>query len=476
MTTIFWFRRDLRLSDNPALCEAVTKGNGDVVALFIVDPTLLASVGPARSAYLEATLASLKDSLGGALTIRVGAPEEALVSLAREVGAHDVFATDDFAPTGRRRDAQVAAALTTAGVTLHLLDSPYVVKPGTVTTKAGTPSKVFTPFRKVWELNPVPAPVDAPEGVRWQRLESAPLSSITSLAAKERPDYFGDLPDDVPAFDPAVGERGALEALEAFLPHVAEYDEQRNQPGVEGTSRLSPHLRFGTIHPRQILARTDAHPYGGTKGSLHFRSEIGWREFYADVLFANSTSSWQNLQRPMDHLRVDDGPEAVARFQNWARGETGYPIVDAGMRQLLAEGWMHNRVRMITASFLIKHLHIDWRWGAKWFLWRLIDGDVASNQHGWQWTAGSGTDASPFYRIFNPVLQAERFDPDGVYVKRWIPELRSVSAPDCLQPGGGTGLLAPAGYFPPMVDAATERDEALRRYDEVKAAREAAQA
>jgi deoxyribodipyrimidine photo-lyase len=474
MTTIFWFRRDLRLSDNPALIEAVTKGDGDVVALFIVDPALLASVGPARSAYLQATLSSLNDTLGGALTIRVGAPEDVLVALAREVGARDVFATEDFAPAGRRRDTQVAAALADADVTLHLLDSPYVVKPGTVKTKAGTPSKVFTPFRKVWELYPVPAPLDAPEGVRWQHLETAPLSNVTALSATERPDYFGDLPDEVPAFDPAVGERGALAALDSFLPSVAAYDEQRNQPGVEGTSRLSPHLRFGTIHPRQILARTDAHPYGGTAGSLHFRSEIGWREFYADVLFANPTTSWQNLQRSMDHLRVDSDAAAVERFQTWARGETGYPIVDAGMRQLLTEGWMHNRVRMITASFLIKHLHIDWRWGAKWFLWRLIDGDVASNQHGWQWTAGSGTDASPFYRIFNPVLQAERFDPDGVYVKRWVPELRDVAAPDCLQPGGGSGLLTPAGYFPPIIDSATERDEALRRYDEVKVAREAA--
>jgi len=170
----------------------------------------------------------------------------------------------------------------------------------------------------------------------------------------------------------------------------------------------------------------------------------------------------------MDRLRVDTDSAAVDRFQTWARGETGYPLVDAGMRQLLAEGWMHNRVRMVTASFLVKHLHLDWRWGAKWFMWRLIDGDVASNQHGWQWTAGTGTDASPFYRVFNPTLQAERFDPQGRYVQQYVEELRTVAAPGCLQPGGGEGLLAPLDYPRPMIDAATERDEALVRLAEVK--------
>jgi len=464
MPTLFWFRRDLRLSDNPALTAAVAAGGGDVVATFIIDPSLLASVGPPRAAYLAATLDALNASLEGALVLRVGAPEVALAELARDVGATQIFATADFAPRGRQRDTAVQAALAAGGITVHFLDSPYVVTPGTVVTKAGTPSKVFTPFRKYWELEPRPAPLPAPTAVTWRRVEGATTSAIVTHAATKRPAYFGDLPDTIPAFDPRVGEVGAQQLLDEFLAAVPAYDEQRNIPGISGTSRLSPHLRFGTIHPRQILARTD----GTSRGSEVFRSEIAWREFYADVLWHNPESTWQVLQPKMAALEVDTDEAAIARFQTWARGATGYPMVDAGMRQLLAEGWMHNRVRMITASFLVKHLHLDWRWGAQWFLWRLIDGDVASNQHGWQWTAGTGTDASPFHRVFNPTLQAERFDPDGAYVKRWIPALAAVPAPDCLQPGGGEGLLAPAGYVAPMIDAHAERDEALRRFATVR--------
>jgi deoxyribodipyrimidine photo-lyase len=302
------------------------------------------------------------------------------------------------------------------------------------------------------------------DGATWVEAPSQDVSALVALSARRRPDYFGELSDEVPAFDPRVGEAGAWATLDSFLPKVDDYYDDRNTPGVEGTSRLSPHLRFGTIHPRQILDCTNR----DGRGSEHFRSEIAWREFYADVLFHQPDSTWRVLQPSLATLRVDTDDRAIERFQTWARGETGYPLVDAGMRQLLAEGWMHNRVRMITASFLVKHLHLDWRWGAKWFMWRLIDGDVASNQHGWQWTAGTGTDASPFHRIFNPTLQAERFDGDGAYVHRWVPELRGVSAPDCLQPGGGSGLLAPAGYRAPMVDAAVERDEALQRFADAR--------
>jgi deoxyribodipyrimidine photo-lyase len=174
------------------------------------------------------------------------------------------------------------------------------------------------------------------------------------------------------------------------------------------------------------------------------------------------------MQPSLEHLRWDTGPEAERRFRTWARGETGYPMVDAGMRQLLEEGWMHNRVRMVCASFLVKHLHLDWRWGAKWFMWRLVDADLASNQHGWQWTAGTGTDAAPFHRIFNPTRQAERFDPEGTYVHRYVVELASTPAPQCLEPGGGSGMLAPVGYPPPMIDASVERDEALLRFRDAR--------
>jgi deoxyribodipyrimidine photo-lyase len=235
----------------------------------------------------------------------------------------------------------------------------------------------------------------------------------------------------------------------------------RNLPGVAGTSRLSAALRWGVLHPRQLLGELlPERPHEV------FRSELAWREFYADVLFRRPESAWRSLQPRMDAMPVDGDDRARARFAAWRHGRTGYPIVDAGMRELLATGWMHNRVRMITASFLVKDLHLPWQWGARHFLRHLVDGDLASNQHGWQWTAGTGTDAAPYFRIFNPTTQSERFDPQGDYLRRWLPELsdlddRAIHAP---------GARRPADYPAPIVDHAVERDEALARYRAVSSA------
>ena len=463
---IFWFRRDLRLADNPALLAALDAGEGRVAAVFVVDPDLAGAAGPVRTAYLRATLAALDDSLAGALVIRRGDPAVELAQLAREIGAPRVVATGDFSPAGRSRDERVTRRLRGEGLTVTFLDSPYVVRPGTITTRAGTPCRVFTPFRRAWEREELRAPVAAPQSVTWLRAPSRGVEELSLVRTRERPEYFADLDDVVPEFDVRVGEVGARATLADFLSRVAHYDERRDAPALAGTSRLSAHLRFGTLHPRQVLAATG----GLSRGAEVFRAEICWREFYADVLFHHPDSTWRVLQPALEGLRVDRDARAVDRFQAWARGETGYPLVDAGMRQLLSEGWMHNRVRMVTASFLVKHLHLDWRWGANWFMRRLIDADVASNQHGWQWVAGTGTDAAPFHRIFNPTRQAERFDPAGEYVRRYVPELRALSAPQCLQPGGGGGLLAPSGYVAPMIDIARERDEALARWRDARAA------
>jgi deoxyribodipyrimidine photo-lyase len=264
----------------------------------------------------------------------------------------------------------------------------------------------------------------------------------------------------LPTALPRGGETSALLRLEQFNAVVDAYDEQRNVPALDATSRLSADLHFGCIHPRQVIA-TIAGPSDGRKA---FIRQLYWREFYADVLAENPRTAHHDLNP--NGVEVDSGPIAEERFVAWALGRTGYPLVDAGMRQLLAEGWMHNRVRMLTASFLIKDLHLDWRWGAKWFMWRLVDGDVANNIHGWQWTAGVGTDASPYYRVFNPTLQAERFDPDGTYIRRYVPELASINGAAVLQPGGGgAGGLFSNGYFEPMIDHAGEREEALRRLE-----------
>ena len=294
---------------------------------------------------------------------------------------------------------------------------------------------------------------------------SASVDDLVVRAGRRRPTLFGDLPDAPPEDLPAAGEAAAADLLERFCTDGLDgYSHDRNVFAMEGTSRLSPHLRFGTLHPRTAIAAAA----GGGDGSATFLSEIAWREFYADVLHHHPASVREPLQAKMSRLEVDTGPEAEERFRTWARGETGIPLVDASMRQLLSEGWMHNRGRMLTASFLIKHLHLDWRWGARWFMWRLIDGDLASNTHGWQWTAGTGTDAAPYYRIFSPVAQAERFDPDGAFVHRYVPELDGIDAPAVLQPGGGVDLLHPADYPAPMVDLKAERAEALRRLEETK--------
>lgn len=449
-TSLYWFRRDLRLSDSPALVAAAAAG--DVVGVFVLDAALLEPAGATRRAYLAATLDALSGSMGGALCVRAGEPSRVLTELAREVGANALYATADFAPYGRRRDELVAGALAEAGVASYFLDSPYAVAPGVVRTASGDPYRVFGAFRRTWERQRVDEPSGA-VAVGWRVAPGDSPTSVERLGGTRRPWYFADL-DDAPALVTGVGETLAHERLEHFAATASHYASSRNRPDLEATSRLSALVRFGVVHPRQILAAV---------GDDVFVSEIAWREFYGDVLFHRPDSARAPLQARYERLRVDRDEAAAERFGRWARGETGFPLVDAGMRQLLAEGWMHNRVRMVVASFLVKHLHLDWRWGARWFMWRLADGDLASNQHGWQWCAGAGTDAAPFHRVFNPTLQGERFDPEGTYVRRYVNELVGVAAPVIHQPGAGGWV---ARYPAPMIDLAAERREALARWSE----------
>jgi deoxyribodipyrimidine photo-lyase len=403
--------------------------------------------------------------MDGRLVVRRGQPSAVLGALAAEVGAATVFATADFAPYGRRRDAAVAEALGASGRTLRLVGSPYAVDPGTVTSAAGTPFRVFTPFRRAWEATGWPPARPVPAGLSWGHAPSdAEPADLEAGAGLAVPGTWADLPLAPAADLPEPGEPAAAARLAAFVADgVDGYAERRNLPGEEGTSRLSPYLRFGCLHPRQMLAALG--PATG-KGPGTFRSELAWREFYADVLFHLPHSARRTLQPALAQLAVDTGPAAEARFARWATGTTGYPLVDAAMRQLLAEGWVHNRARMVAASFLVKDLHLPWRWGARWFMYHLVDGDLASNQHGWQWTAGTGTDAAPFHRIFNPATQAERFDPDGAYVRRFVPEAAG-------EPGAGPSLFDAVGapaYPAPMVDHRVERAEALARFAEAREA------
>ncbi len=254
--------------------------------------------------------------------------------------------------------------------------------------------------------------------------------------------------------------------MKAFLGrNVGAYADERNWPGRDTTSRLSPYLKWGCIHPRQILNRL-----GRGKGEQTFMNELCWREFYADVLYHRPDSARRSFNPTMRKMEVDGGKRADERFEAWCDGMTGYPIVDAGMRQLRAQGWMHNRVRMIVASFLVKDLHVDWTRGASWFMHHLVDGDLASNQHGWQWTAGTGTDPAPYFRVFNPVAQSKKFDPDGEYIRRWVPELASLDGKAVHEPWtAGDDLFSDRDSYPdPIVDHATEREESLRRYGAIR--------
>ena len=444
-TSVWWVRRDIRLGDNGALQSAAAAGT--VVPLFVWEDNLLGGAGDFRRAFLFDALESLDDSVGRALIYRDGPAVTAVPEFCRLVGADTVHITEDFAPWGRARDAEVERALAASGVRLVRADTPYVIAPGTVRKDDGTPLKVFTPFYKRWLTH------------RWSSFGDGAVefADHRDLCAGPRRREGFEAASPVPA-----GESAAWQRFDEWSSRAMDrYKDDRNNPALDGTSMMSPYLKFGVVHPRQLLERLDA-----TAGAEHFRSEIAWREFYADVLFHQPRTAWENLQPKMDAIKVDTDDAARERFAVFCRGETGYPIVDAGIRQMITTGWMHNRVRMIVASFLVKDLHLPWQWGARFFMEHLVDGDIASNNHGWQWMAGTGTDAAPYFRVFNPTSQGAKFDPSGDYVRRFVPELADVDSKHIHDPSG-LGLLAPAGYPAPMVDHAAERNEALARYKKV---------
>ena len=435
MASILWFRRDLRLSDNPALAAAAA--GGPVVPLFVLDPALVGPSGSPRLAFLYRSLRALDEALDGRLVVRHGPPATVVADVRREVEASAVFAAQDFGPYGEARDSELD---------LSLVGSSYAVPPGSVVKGDGTPFKVFTPFYKAWRTRGWPAPLGVPS-VSW-------ASGIPSDAIPADPPIEVRLP--------SAGEEAASRRLEAFIADdLARYAENRDFADRDGTSRLSPYLKWGAIHPRTVLARL------GPRDET-FRKELAWREFYADVLFDRPDSARSHWSKSFDAMPYDTDE---ARMAAWQDGMTGFPIVDAGMRQLLGEGWVHNRVRMIVASFLLKDLHLPWTDGARHFMRHLVDGDLASNQHGWQWVNGSGTDAAPYFRVFNPITQGQKFDPSGDYVRRWVPELRGVRGPAVHDPAALSDLKrhidAPVGvgrYPEPIVDHAAERIEALARY------------
>jgi deoxyribodipyrimidine photo-lyase len=430
-SSVMWFRRDLRVRDNPALLAALE--DGPATALFVVDPVLWSGAGAARRAWLAANVLALADRIP--LTIAHGDPADVVPRVA---GDRRVHVAAETTPYGRRRDAAVGER-----VELVATGSPYAVGPGRVLNGSGEPYQVFTPFARAWREHGWPEPARTPRSPDLAEADSDPkaLELLEGAVA------------DAPIELPGAGEDAAWRRWRSFRDdRLDDYASGRDRPDRDGTSRLSPYLHLGVLHPRSILAEVDA--------SSTFATELAWREFYADVLWHSPESEWSDLKPALKGLHYDDPEDAI---EAWRTGTTGYPIVDAGMRQLLATGWMHNRVRMITASFLTKDLHSWWPLGARHFLDHLIDGDVASNNHGWQWVAGTGTDASPYFRVFNPITQGKKFDPDGAYVRRWVPELDHLDGARAHEP-----WTADDGYdrdYPlRIVDHPEERVEALERY------------
>lgn len=458
-TAVVWFRRDLRVADQPTFLAAADAADR-ALALFVLDPALVAPSGAARANFLYGCLRELDEALGGKLLVVRGDPADVVPQIATAVGAQTVHVAADYGPYGRERDEQVEKALAEDGVELVRTGSPYAVAPGRVEKGTGGPFKVFTPFSRAW----------ADHG--WRAPAGTDASTCTWMdpADKSGGPRAVQIPDDRPveAALPEAGESAARARWADFLEEgVADYGATRDLPAERGTSGMSPYLKYGCVHPRTLLADLAKQKGDSVKA---YRTEIAWREFYADVLYRRPDSARENYDKAFDHLPLRTGKAADADFERWCDGRTGFPIVDAGMRQLRGEAWMHNRVRMIVASFLVKDLHLPWWRGARHFMALLVDGDLASNQHGWQWTAGSGTDASPYFRIFNPITQGERFDPDGDYVRRWVPELAEVGGKAVHQPWKLPGGI-PEGYPEPMVDHKAERQDALARYDQVKAAR-----
>ena len=446
---MLWFRRDLRVHDNPALVAATdaawAAGDGNVVAAILIDPALWPTWGPAKQAYLIDSLTSLDAALGGNLVIRHGKAQDVIPAIAKEFQANSVHCAADYSGYGIARDNEIATTLEKSGIDFVKTGSGYAVAPGRVTKDDATYYKVYTPFYKRWLIHGWRAPAADP--AKWPNW----IGAQTCDGYPPRPDTQGVL-------IPTAGEAAALELFETFLAGPIEnYSDDRNRPDLAGTSKLSIALKWGEIHPRTLLARL-----GDSSGHEVFRKEIAWREFYAEIAFQRPETITDYFNPLYAQMKYDTGKAADEKFAAWCNGQTGYPFVDAGMRQLRTEGWMHNRVRMVVASFLLKDLHIEWQRGANYFFEWLLDGDLASNSHGWQWTAGCGTDASPYYRVFNPLGQGAKFDPNGDYVRKYIPELAHIPGVEVHEPWKVLGGLD-HGYPEPIVDHGAERLEALDR-------------
>ncbi len=478
---LLWFRQDLRLQDNPALQAALARG-GPVVAVFIWDELGEAGwkLGGASRWWLHHALAALDASLrelGSKLVLARGESGAVLKTLVRQLGAGAVYWNRRYEPAVIARDSSIKTELTAAGVEVKSFNGALLFEPHTIQNKQGRPFQVFTPFWKHCLELPVPPATKLATKLAWPepptRPHSLALAELELLPTIAWDVGFG------PTWQP--GEAGAAARLKKFTARAMEgYADARNRPDLDGTSMLSPWLHFGELSPRQVWAAVAAQSkesgvFPPSNGARVFLSEIGWREFAHHLLFHFPHTPERPLRAEFANFpwAADAGG---AKLRAWQLGQTGYPIVDAGMRQLWHTGWMHNRVRMVVASFLVKHLRLPWTHGAAWFWDTLVDADLASNTLGWQWSAGCGADAAPYFRIFAPVLQGMKFDSAGDYVRRWVPELAKLPAENIHAPWEAPlHVLATAGvklgenYPHPIVDHARARSEALAALKQLRA-------
>ena len=466
MRALHWFRSDLRLRDNRVI-EALAERADEWAPVFVLDPRFLGSDPTVpRVRFLLDCVRRLRAELeerGVALHVEEGRAESILPALARRVGAEIVSFGSADTPLARRRDDAVTEALERADVTPLVVRDHTVFGPDEIRTQADGVYSVFTPYRNAWWR----AWEEAPRHASLRTDLPAKRFEIESEGAADPTDLLAD-PDPDGMRLPTGGEAAARRRLKSFLDDtVARYETDRDLPAVDGTSRLSPYLRFGVISPRVCFDEALEHAKENTRardGVSKWLDELVWREFYAMLLAHHPESLFSNHRSEYDALDWRDSDDD---FDAWRAGRTGYPIVDAGMRQLATTGWMHNRVRMIVASFLTKDLLIDWRRGARHFFERLVDGDPASNSGGWQWAASTGTDAQPYFRIFNPVSQGRKWDPDGEYVRRFVPELEGLSDREVHEPWRADS--PPKDYPAPIVDHAEARERALEAYRAARA-------
>jgi deoxyribodipyrimidine photo-lyase len=468
---IVWFRQDLRLADNPALDAAVESG-APVLPLYVLDDVNAGEHAPGGASrwWLHHSLEALDKSLGGGLVLLQGDARKVLPELVHRIGASGVYWNRCYEPWRIKRDKELKSALARDNIEVRSCNGSLLFEPVDVLKADGTPYKVFTPFYRNGCLGSAPAP-------------RKPLPTPAGLALFDG--YTGDaladlgLLPDIPWYEDMAaqwqpGETGASKRLQRFLETgIDNYREGRNRPDLENVSRLSPHLHFGEVSPNQAWFAAREHGSNNSQDLEHFLSELGWREFSYNLLYHFPTLPSENLQSKFDQFPWRDDAEALER---WQQGNTGIPIVDAGMRELWRTGYMHNRVRMVVGSFLVKNLLIDWRHGEAWFRDTLLDADLANNSASWQWIAGCGADAAPYFRVFNPVLQGQKFDPDGVYVRNFVPELDSLpdkflhnpwDAPVSVLEGAGVELGQ--DYPLPMVDLKESRERALAAFSELKA-------